>query len=87
MNHFHFHFRWTYLGLLKDLAVQVHLEIRVDGGGGEAGEEVIQLSHQWNWTHGVKVVIMIFVILIVEDERETGEDLWIAYMIVVKFTF
>ena len=30
---------------------------------------------------------MIFDMLIVEDERETGEDLWIAYMIVVKFTF
>ena len=30
---------------------------------------------------------MILDMLIVEDERETGEDLWIAYMTVVKFAF
>ena len=58
-NHFHFHVHKTYLWLLKDGALQVHLEIRIDGGGGEAGEQVIQLAHKWNWTHGVKVVIMI----------------------------
>ena len=34
---------------------QVELEIKVDGGGGELGEEVIQLAHNWTWTHGVKV--------------------------------
>ena len=49
---------------MKDGAFQVHLEIRVDGGGGEAGEEVVQLSHNWNWTHGVKVVMIIMIIVI-----------------------
>ena len=41
---------------MKHGLTQVELEIRVDGGGGEAGEEVIQLAQDWKWTHGAKVV-------------------------------
>ena len=35
--------------------LKVELEIKVDGGGGEAGEEVEKIAHQWNWKHGRKV--------------------------------
>ena len=48
--------------------MQVELEIRVDGGGGEPGEAVVQLSQNWNWTHGVKVA------MINDDEGEAGQE-------------
>ena len=38
---------------------QVQLEIRVDGGGGEAGEDVAQIAQDWPWTHGAKVMLIV----------------------------
>ena len=66
MHHFHFHSHQAYLWISKDGAIQVELEIRVDGGGGEPGEAVVQLAQNWNWTHGVKVA------MINDDEGEAG---------------
>ena len=58
--------------LLKDGALQVELEIRVDGGGGEEGEEVKQLAHHWNWTQGAKVITMEYADC--DGERVAGEQ-------------
>ena len=52
---------------------QVQLEIRVDGGGGEAGEDVAQLAQDWPWTHGAKV--MLIVIKVVRMEQRWKSDL------------
>ena len=52
---------------------QVQLEIRVDGGGGEAGEDVVQLAQDWPWTHGAKV--MMIVIKVVRMEQRWKSDL------------
>ena len=37
------------------IILKVELEIKVDGGGGEAGNEVANIAHQWIWRHGRKV--------------------------------
>ena len=37
------------------MKTQIELEIRVDGGGGEGGAEVVDIAQNWNWTHGEKV--------------------------------
>ena len=37
------------------IKTQIELEIRVDGGGGEGGAEVVDIAQNWNWTHGKKV--------------------------------
>ena len=37
------------------MKTQIELEIRVDGGGGEGGVEVVDIAQNWNWTHGEKV--------------------------------
>ena len=37
------------------MKTQIELEIRVDGGGGEWGAEVVDIAQNWNWTHGEKV--------------------------------
>ena len=34
---------------------QVELELHVDGGGGEAGDEVVRMANNWTWKHGEKV--------------------------------
>ena len=34
---------------------QVELELHVDGGGGEAGDEVVRMANNWIWKHGEKV--------------------------------
>ena len=34
---------------------QVELELHVDGGGGEAGDEVVRMADNWIWKHGEKV--------------------------------
>ena len=49
----------------NDGALQVELEIRIDGGGGEKGEKVRELARNWNWSHGAKVAIVILVMLLI----------------------
>ena len=46
---------------------QVQLEIRVDGGGGEAGEDVVQLAQDWPWTHGAKVMLIVIKVVRMEQ--------------------
>ena len=36
---------------------QVELELHVDGGGGEAGDEVVRMANNWIWKHGEKVKV------------------------------
>ena len=49
---------------------QVQLEIRVDGGGGEAGEVVAQLAQDWPWTHREKVLLIVIKMVRTEDDTE-----------------
>ena len=35
--------------------LKVELELHVDGGGGEAGDEVVRMANNWIFKHGKKV--------------------------------
>ena len=46
---------WLLTGYPDIFPQKVELELHVDGGGGEAGDEVVRMANNWIWKHGEKV--------------------------------